>query len=278
MRSIYEFFEYQGEKLNMRLYESETRHKGLIVKMGLELEQQKALQLRLKAQMRNMVVTHQQSVSYYENELNRMVQERLATAENHNAEKLKFLEEKRDLRAELLSIEFSLYDDTVHCYEKITNLNSLVATRGFDFTHDNSSRSTISTVSALSTVSQEDRPRRSPVANHDFSRGALEVDSPRVARAYLLDEERETDQDRVDRERNSQDAKKYPSKGHKKSTTIAGLAGMSGISGIFSRRNQGKQNAFTLEEDDSIFRPALSRRDGWRGSPTMFQSRMLDDD
>ena len=179
--------------MNDRLREAEHRRLDELLELRSNLErQQNARQWHLEAQTRNMADAHRQSISYYEYELNRLTQERRVNKEDHNAEKLKmnlqFLEEKRNLRAELLAIELPFYDDAVRYHEKIITLNSLVATHGLRLMHDGSSSSTIC---------QDEQPRLTPVANHDLQR---------LARA-----------------RASRKADGYHRTGHKRSNTIGGI-------------------------------------------------------
>jgi hypothetical protein len=162
-----------------------------------------------------MADAHRQSISYYEYELNRLTQERRVNEEDHNAEKLKmnlqFLEEKRNLRAELLAIELPFYDDAVRYHEKIITLNSIVATHGLHLMHDGSSCSTTS-----QDEPQDEQPRFTPVANHALQRFV------RVRVSEKVDGYRRT--------------------GHKRPNTIGG---------IFSRKNVSsgrKRNAPTLAE------------------------------
>jgi hypothetical protein len=186
--------EYRSEIdwMNERLREAEHRrlHELLELRSNLESERN-ARQWHLDAQTRDMANAHRQSISYYESELNRLTQARRVNKEDHNAEKIKmnlqFLEEKRNLRAELLAIELPFYDDAVRYHEKIITLNSLVATHGLHLMHDGSS---------CSTISQDEQTRFTPVANHDLQRLA--------------------------RERASAKADGYRT-GHKRSTTIGGI-------------------------------------------------------
>jgi hypothetical protein len=218
--------EYRSEidSMNETLREAEHRRLDELLELRSNLERQRnARQLHLEAQMRNMAHAHRRSISYYEYELNRLTQKRRVNEEDHNAEKLKmnlqFLEEKRNLRAELLAVELPFYDDAIRYHEKIITLNSLVATHGLHLMHDGSS---------CSTISQDEQPRFTPVANHDLQRLA--------------------------RVRASEKADGYHQTGHKRPNTIGRF---------FSQTNElfgGKRNAATLEETAAKQYPPVSMR------------------